>query len=334
MKRATADDALRRAARGGENEIFYSMRALLGLGKAFPPDLVRIVLQRLRDKKIPILPSCRKLPDAAVPLLLEVLDGPERVFLEAFAQGAVRGEDVRDAGDRLSQLDLVLTTQAGSARLDALAQEPRVVEAAQATVASAGLTVPKLLPVLALDASEASLDALLPLVHAATRGDCPGLDVLEEGLRPSARGAVEREILPMLSRAVSTRAAGTPLQAFSRALGLSSGDFQFSASIESRETTVGLMRRALLSLQLDSTRGPHVRVFVMDRKGGTPTGWRCDDFVCQGRLSLPDLESLAAFPEWKAAVAKKLRVKWDSPRLVKSSLRGNARERIAAWLAG
>lgn len=334
MKRATADEALRKAARGGDNELFYSMRALLGLGKDFPPDLVRIALRRLHDAKMPLLPSCRKLPDAAVPLLLEVLDGPERVFLDSFAQGPVRGEHVREAGDRIAQLDLVLTTRQGSARLAALVREPRMVEAAQATVASAGLGVAKLLPVLAHDASEASLDALLPLVHAATRGDCPGLDVLEEGLRPYARGAVQQEVLPLLARAVSTRAAGTPLQAFSRALGLPTGDFQFSATVESRETAVGLMRRASLSLQLDSTRVPHVRVFVVDRKGPNPTGWRCDDFVCQGRLSLPALESLAALPEWKVAVAKKLRVRWDAPRLVKSSLRGNARERLVAWLAG
>lgn len=333
VKRSTADEALRLAARGGENEVFFSMRALLGLGRHFEPDLVRIVMLRLREAKVPLLPSCRKLPDAAVPLLLEVLTAPERVFLEAFAQGPVRGEHVRDAGDRLSQLDLTLTTKQGRARLQALAKEARLVAAAQATVASAGLAAKALLPLLAVDASDASLDALLPLVHAATRGDRPGLDVLETQLRPFARGAVETEVLPLLTGSVDTRAVDTPLVALSRALELPTADFQFSASLESLERAVGLTQRAGLSVWLDARTRPHARVLVVLRKGANPTAWRSEDLVESGALTLPALTSLAELGAWKAAVAKTLKVRWGAPRFVKSSLRGQARERLVRWFS-
>lgn len=320
MSRAKAIEALREAKAGRRNAPWSAQRGLSLLTKGVEPELVEPAMKLLLGLGA-LLASLRKLPDEYEPLARRVFAGDptsnESIFLEAW------GDDLRAAAEWRHQLDMVNDKKAVP-RLAKLLS-PRAVEAAQATLAAVGLRARRLLAVLAYDGSESSADVVLPHVLRALETRDATLDVLEEWVRPFARGPHFQRVLAELDTARDTRTELGPLKDWSALVGGKSPSVRFEVSFASVDELWRLWMR------LDSTRLPHVSFALSSGHAY----FSCDDFKVRHAKGLDEAppSELLAFPAWLKALSKRRKLRWNTePRWVKSSLRGKARARAVAWV--
>jgi hypothetical protein len=324
--------------KGGSNAEFFGMRALHHVKLDTDPGLVRGVLKRLVARGFPVLSTCRRLPDVFAPLLTAALmesHEPERTFFDAFVRGdAPLGPQVRSAGTWLFELQMVDDHKRGRERLTKLAAEPRAVDAARAVVAASGTKAPRYLAVLGHDGSEDSADVLLPLVLSAVEQRDERLDTLTKWLGPFVRGPRLAPVLEALRSATSQREGGSPLLPLLSQLGIEGPHFRAHVGLQSVEVKEGFLRRASLTVWLQSDELPHVRVAVSKYgRDLNPSGFAAaDGKVTNQSLKLEPPSSPEAVPKWISETGRKLGVRWDTPRWLTLSVRGKARARFLHWL--
>lgn len=213
-------------------------------------------------------------------------------------------------------------------KLEGIANAPRLVRATQTAVVGTEAPPLEMLAVLAIDSSEASLDALIPQFAGSN-----GIERLE-ALRLYARDSAT---MAALIRDVETR-LGARHQA-SRALSFVQRTFGIDAS----------KRRLKFELAMyaqPATRRPATHLFEWSLNSREQEWWRLnvvrfDDeawsrFGSRGRsedaLELGECGELENLPKWLEGVRRRLKLSWYRPPSVESSLRGRQKERVIDWL--
>jgi hypothetical protein len=332
--------SLKRAAKGGPNSGWFAIRGLGGLKPGVDPKLVAAAMRRARDLGWSLLPSCRKLPDEYVPLLRRVLKrgSLDQVFLETWLRGdSAPGPQLREAAGWMHELSMVDDHPKGHARAALLSKSARGLEAAQAAVAARGVENRQLLAVLARDGSPESVDVLMPLVLRALDTRDRTLDLLHSWLAPFAKGPLLAPVLAQLTRATDERENAAPLEPLLRRFGVKGAHLHLDVAIQSREVYAGFTRRASIWLVIQSRQLPHVKVFVTRHRSVNFDAFRAEDGKVRPgarELKLKPPGALETLPAWIAGVARTLKVHWDRPPRVSSSLRGAARQRAVDWLLG
>ena len=289
----------------------------------------------------------RALPASVIAALL-VRFGALRTPLAIFLREAVPATLPPDLAQRAwaaalqALLDLDVTYAWGSAqrraKYAALAADPRALAAIQAVAVGCEEVSVSMLAVLATDASDASIDALLPHFARAAKERGRGLDLLEQ-LETHARPtpgmkAMLAEVRTMLAE----RNAVSPFIALARRIGL--GDvpaFWFDAYFGSAATHEDAIPLVQAYVGLDSRRGDAFSVNLTRSRPGrgahAATVFGSDalhrDDLGVGRCEADEL------PEFLARAASKLKTTWSiDPAGIRTNLRGKKRDRLVAWLAG
>ena len=215
--------------------------------------------------------------------------------------------------------------------LTQIAQDAQLVEAVR-IAAVGGEDVPvEMIAVLALEGSDASIDALMPYVVAA----CAAKDKRLDGLNAFKRlGVKAPNVLSILKEANSTRdrrIAESPALAVARAIGLpAEPGFFFTASLGSAHHDGRSLPAIQVSLTVDSrdTRWFSGKVFRLSDHTSTSFG---PSNLHEDRLNV-GVKPPHQWPQWLEGAAKMLKVEWDKDVFISSSVRGAKREQIARWL--
>jgi hypothetical protein len=333
---------------------------LLDVLKALPEDVDPTLASRAARSLIPKPPhdgphitwtfarTCRKLPAPVIHALLEQLEEDRRSHA-FFLREAVP----RDAGDAeltaawaaalQALLDLDSSYAWGSmqrkAKLQALAREPRMLQAIQTAAVACEAVSLDMLAVLAADASEASIDALIPHVERAMRLQDQNLDRLQL-LRTHARSTpVLNDFFARIQAQFDTRQAHSPALRFARELGFGERDtFWFRVYLMSDEREVAPAYRYHAHMSVDSSSDTWFSISVSKSDPTSGSTARSTSFTSKetrrDELELGTCEP-AGLPAWLARAEEKLGVRWDHDEAFRStSLRGTKRARLEQWLRG
>lgn len=340
MSRVEAEAALRSDGRAQHE-------ALLRLPPDADPQLVAKALLGFRGRSWwAFARNARKL---TAPMIDAVLAGLEEdrsapsVFLREVVRSAMPSVSLVEAWDVAIEgyLSLDSTYAWGSkqrrAKFADLARDPRTLAGCQAAAAGCADASTSMLAVLATDASDASIDALMPhFVGAQAEGD-GRLDRLER-LKTHARDTDGmRAMLAEIERALGVRNAASPALALAGPLGL--GDVKelwFSVFLGSREHTAHRVPRFQAHVDVDSRSDVWFTVHVSELSGVGASGgisfnvrqvWR--DTFGVGPCEARDL------PGWLARVAGMHGIDWDfAGASVRTGLRGKKRDAVLRWLRG
>ncbi len=308
---------------------------------------VKVLLEQVKDPRRAwsFARSYKKLPVAVIRGLLSRLEevtNPVSIFIRVYVAGEA---DVADAWERamFRLLSLDTTYAWGSkqkrSKLEGLAAERRVVEAVQASVVNSELARMDALAVLAIEASEASVDALMPHYERAAREKDFALDRLQNLKKYASKTPAMVQMTARVDAMVGERNAASPALDFAAAIGLGTMTKfwfdQFLASDLLGRNGVPMYQGAL---HLDSGQLHWFSVNLSKPNPGQPDQIIQTRFGTKGNASdglgigLCTSEEL---PTWLAAAGKKLKCGWDfaygAPR---TNLRGAKRERMTQWLQG
>ncbi|CAN5460414.1 hypothetical protein BH11MYX1_BH11MYX1_55690 [soil metagenome] len=322
-------DALNTCVAKQANALFFGQRALAQL----PAGIDHRLVERAMRLSFPfgLAKICARLAPEYVPLAWRVIarvKAPEATFLRCYEGG----EDIARLHTGAAWL-LELETSSTAAKLKARCRDATALAAARAAVVAHGAEHGLFVQVLAYDGDDASLDALIPLVHHALSAGGKPLDRLVDLLRPFARGPRLAQILAEVDVAIRTRNAVSPVLSLARQFGERSDRAKLEVSIQSVQVRVALTRKASAWIVLDSSRAPNVVASITwNTYNFQATRWE-DGRLVRDKAKVGGPKGLDDLPRWLAASAKKLGVRWDPSTLrVTSSLRGKVREAAVAWL--
>ncbi|WIG98098.1 hypothetical protein [Myxococcus sp. SDU36] len=291
---------------------------------------------------------CQQLPAPVIRAILSRLEAdsrPHAYFLrEAVPQEAPDAEvQATWKAALLGLLDLETTYAWGSkqrkAKFQALANNAPLLQAIQtAAVASEQVSL-DMLAVLTVDASDASLDALIPHVERAVQSQGWELDRLED-LRKHARATPAMDdLFARMQALLHARRARSPALDLARHLGFSEQDaFWFTASwgddIVRKNGAVDSRHRC--NIQIDSRAPVWFRVNLSRRADFNSMDWDRTRFdnqkLHEDVLGVGACEPLQ-LPAWIAHVARHLGTKWTfSGGALRTNLRGKKRDQLAEWL--
>ncbi|MFT3709907.1 MAG: hypothetical protein QM817_19935 [Archangium sp.] len=286
--------------------------------------------------------ACQRLPPHVIRRVVELLPAESQSAQRIFLREAMRGDQKNDAAlvnawvlALQSLLDLSLTYAWGSkqrkAKLKALAGHPQIVSAIQAAVVGSDGGTIDMLAVLAIDASDASIDALLPVF---SKGDpYSRLEMLKVH---ATMNAAMTAMLEMVTKRRTSKEEASGAAAFvSKVLAL-------DEPLKTVKCTVWLSSEQLNrsgvplyqgTLVIDSKWDSWWSVAITQVTGAFEmkrTGFGAsedvDDELGLGHCTIHDL------PKWLAAAAKKLKVKWNTDAVARGSLRGKKRDELTAWV--
>lgn len=254
-----------------------------------------------------------------------------------------------------------LSTKAQRVELDvtyrALAREPRVVAAIQAALVSdprwnrwtRGL---ELLPILALEGSESSLDALIPILHAAGRADTLPADreaLLERLQRLEGYAAPASPLFQGLQRAVAEalslqgeKTRQSPAIALAESLGLGPLEsFRFdckqASTARASNGSPSVTIHARLESQLEGGLFFDVEVAFLDTiqvgefsRFRTRTTAFGTERQAHDELGLGVCTELTGLASWLRAAAATLHMTFETT--LETNVRGKKKARLAAWL--
>ncbi|MFO0594120.1 MAG: hypothetical protein U0228_02415 [Myxococcaceae bacterium] len=301
-----------------------------------------VVLARLDDRAWAFARTCQHLPASVIRALHGQLQKSatkrDRILLVSMIDGSDDDAALRAQWAEALKvfLDLDLTYGWGSKqrkeRFQALAKRPRVVRAIQAAVVGdAANPSLDMLAVLSIEASDASVDALIPIFAGGSQGTwlellrthaskTPALTALldgqtarrEEKERTSPAVAFVQKVLKLdeAPETVSVRVTINSVDENRNGVPL----YQGSLSIDSKYDgwwSVHVSR-------VDDSDDYRAIAFGLEGKGRDAFG-----------LGTCTIEEL---PSWLAAAQKKLKIRWHVVDTVYGSLRGKKREQLAAWL--
>jgi hypothetical protein len=283
--------------------------------------------------------NCRVLPPAAIRGSLAAVakvPGAEGVFLQEAVPLELSDGELVKAWARALQalLDLNHSAAWGSAirktKFKAIAADPTLLRAAQTAVVASDDPPLELLAVLAIDASEASVDALLPVFSKGAA------DTRLELLKVHA---TRNESMKAMLEAVTARQAkkeqASPAVAFvSRALELEKplDSVKVMVWLSSEQTNRNKVPAYQGSLSIDSSWSAWWSVSltrVTDAIDYKTTSFGADE-TRHDDLGLGG-STIEGLPHWLARAARKLKIRWRRGS-ASGSLRGKKRDQFAAWL--
>ncbi len=290
--------------------------------------------------------NCQSIPAAAIREVLRrrpVKADAFVIFLHAMVDAAGPDEVVEAQWELALRAWLDLQTSYGwgskqkKQKLRALANSPDVVCAAQASAAGGGPLVPiDLLAVLAIDASDASMDALLAHFTVAASDKGYALQRLKKIKTHAAELEPMRAMLAGIDRKLSERSAASPALLLAADMGLGElKALKFSIHLGCEELNAHDVPRYQVSLTVDSQASvwfhfacTHLaNAMSMERtQFNSEKVWA--DALDLGTCDCREL------PQWLARAAKKLKVTWAFERVKPHTpLRGKKREAITRWLS-
>lgn len=329
---------------------------LLEVLKALPEDVdpalaARAALGLIGESYQPVwlfARTCQRLPVPVIRALLALLEGdrrPHAFILREYVRREAPADTVAADWEEALQvlLDLETTYAWGSkqkkAKFQALATRPRVLQALQTAAVACERVSLALLAVLAADASEASLDALIPHVERAVRQQDWELDRLQL-LRTHARATpVMEDLLSRMKALIESRRARSPALVLARELGFGELDvFWFQAHVSSPEHDGAPASRHQAHLSVDSRSATWFHVAVSSENPQDMLRPRTTSFSSQ-KVNRDELElgtcEPSGFPAWLAATAQRLRTRWNFDGMhVSTRLRGKKRMELERWLRG
>jgi hypothetical protein len=222
----------------------------------------------------------------------------------------------------------------------ALADNPPILQALQ-TAAVACESVPlDMLAVLAADASDASVDALMPHVERAIASGQEDAQQRLLRLRTLARSTPAMDaVLARLDAVYKAHPNRKAALGFARELGLGELDtFWFEARFPPPGGEARRLRGYGAELSVDSRSGPWFRVSLEHEGDGAPAPTRRTRFdskhVHHDGLALGTCTP-ATFPDWLAAAGRKLQTEWNPGQLLLTTdLPEAQREVLERWLRG
>ncbi len=267
--------------------------------------------------------SYRRLPAPVIRALLEQLKdqaSPPVIFLRVYTDGE---PDLcatwERALQRLSSLDLTYAwgSKQRRAKFVELAAERRVVEAIQASVVASPFARLDALAVLAIDASEASVDALMPHFERAARDEDRGLQRLQALKTYASDTPAMNQMLARIDALLAALNEASPALWFrAHLMGGVDPDPWFHADVR-----VDSRDRLWFTVMLHQT--------AKNRRT-----WFDSEKVHDDALKLGPC-AMAALPAWLDAAAKAYRFSWDFESMsMQSGLRGKKRDRVVQWLRG
>ncbi len=321
-------------------------RQQYALLKQLPPDVdprlaAKAVLSYLGPNNWSFARNCRRVPAAVVEAMLGQLPEhhtPMATFLSAYLPGQ---SDPSAAWERAlnAMLDLDLTYAWGSkqrrAKFAALAKDPQLVAALQATAVGWEDVKPDILAVLTVDASDASLDALMPHFERAAKSLDRGLDTLE---RLKTHATLTPQMKAMFARVdamLEGRNASSPALELARNIGFGALPvFWFRASFYSDDAQPHSSGSVHASISVDS-RSPNwlsasISRWSNQQRHSTTLSVRglVNDDLGLGGAPAEQL------PRWLADAAVRLKIPWSfESGYLSTSLRGARRDRLQAWIA-
>ena len=286
----------------------------------------------------------KKLPEPVIRALLQRLEGvvsPASIFVRAFLAGTTELADAwEQAMYRLLSLDTTYAwgSKQKRAKLEALAAEPKVVEALQASVVTTETMRMDALAVLAIDASEASVDALMPHFERAAREKDQKLDRLLALKKYASPTPAMTAMLARVDAMVGERNSASPALEFAASIGLGAMEkFWFDLFLASDAVNANGVPQFQGGLHFDSGQ---LHWFSCHLSEVQPASLKFEGsrFGTKGVQS--DALKLGAcepdrVPIWLEGAARKLRCQWNfeygRPR---TNLRGKKRDQMMAWLRG
>lgn len=285
----------------------------------------------------------KKLPEPVIRALLVRLERRTNAFSIFLRVYTADAPDLCDAWERgLFRLLSLDTTYAwGSkqkrAKFTELASEPRVVEAIQAAVVANEEARIDALAVLAVDASDASVDALMPHFERAARDKNRKLDRLAMLRKYATATPAMTQMLARVDAMLDERNASSPALDLARHIGLGELKvFWFHKYVGSSTLNRNSVPWYQGHITVDSRESEWLAVSISEVPGSVAgrrlyTSFNAyvlkSDTLELGRCTPQEL------PQWLAASAKKLNFAWDFGEVGgRSNVRGAKRERITQWL--
>jgi hypothetical protein len=292
--------------------------------------------------------TCRRLPVPVIRASLALLEAdrrPHAFIIREYVRRDAKDDVLAADWDEAMQVLLGLeTTYAwGSkqkrAKFQALADQPRVLQALQTAAVACEQVSLDLLAVLAADGSEASLDALIPHIERAVRQQDWELDRLQ-ALRTHARSTpVMEDLFSRMKALFEARQARSPALGLAKELGFGEPDaFWFQVHISSPALDGSPAWRHQVHLSVDSRSATWFHVSMSEANLADILRPRSTSFTSD-KVHCDDLGLgtcvPSAFPAWLAASAERLRTRWNFDQLsLGTSVRGKKRNQLERWLRG
>ncbi|MCP3100556.1 hypothetical protein LZ198_16930 [Myxococcus sp. K15C18031901] len=294
--------------------------------------------------------GCQQLPAPTIQRVIGLLEGERSaraVFLREVVDPAASEADLRAAWRMALQGLMVVeafkgrVTKAVKEKLLGVASRPVLLQAIQTTTVACEDVPSGMLAVLTVDASDASLDALIPHFECAMETQCDALDSLV-ALRVLSRASPTLDDL--FARAnvlLRARRARSPALAFARELGFGERKvFWFELRVQSRETMTRESGSCRLRchVAVDSRAADWFQCYLtyddwrhfLCRFDATP---RREDF-CADSLGSGLLDPLE-LPDWLARAVERFGTSWEFGGMeLTTSVRDGGWDRLARWVGG
>lgn len=210
-------------------------------------------------------------------------------------------------------------------RLTAVAREPRVLAGAQAAAVGAARVPAEYLAVLAIDGSDASIDALIPHFDAA-RKDPTRLDELSQLSIFAKDTPALKQLIARAKEQLDVRSNTGPSLQLARELGIAGqGRFRVhvrGAGAPDDETSFDLL------LDSESPDDFRIYVYLKGRRTTFSAGHLREDDLNAGRCELP------ALPKWLADRQTSLATRWNQETIWTAYLKGKRLQIFLDWLLG
>ncbi len=203
---------------------------------------------------------------------------------------------------------------------------------AMQAAAVAGTNVPlTFLAVLARDASEASLDALLAYFSAAAQPHSDDLLRLRRLKTHAAQTPAMRTFLATVEKGLERRASTSGVLDFARALGLDVKELKVHVMLRSESRNAQNVSGYQGSIDIDSraARWFHVSLSRVALANITTTYFTTDSLTDRLKVGRCEAQEL---PAWLAKAQQKLKVRWSKTPHFHGSLRGKKRQAFIDWL--
>ncbi|WP_141588791.1 hypothetical protein [Myxococcus sp. AB056] len=291
--------------------------------------------------------NCQQLPAPVIRALLGRLEADSRpyaYFLREAVPQEASDEELRATWKAALQglLDLETTYAWGSkqrkAKFQALANTPSLLQAIQTAVVACEQVSLDMLAVLTVDASDASVDALIPHVERAVQSQGWELDRLED-LRKHARSTpVMDDLFARMEALLQGRRARSPALDLARHLGFGELDaIWFRTYFLAGDTHAANSLVHHCNINVDSRSPRWFSVWQTSRMDGLDRNAWSDTHFDNEKLH-KDIQGLGAcelmqLPDWVARTARRLGAAWNiSDSALMTNLRGKKRARLAEWL--
>lgn len=283
----------------------------------------------------------QSLPDEVIRLVLPKLDDEhaEAPFLQAL----VKPDELKQTWvHALEAVAALNTTYAWGSKkhlekLRSVAKQRDLLEAVQLAVVATKQPREDFLGVLALDGSEASVDALLPHFVAAMKAGDEGLDQLAKLKKYAAATPAMKALVAQAEVARTKRNTTSPALEFARSLGL--GDLKVFSWGQFVRVADARKREVELSVDVDSKSGPWFSVHVARATEKPKYTLEVTAFDSSRKAERDELKlgrcEPHELPAFVARVQKKLGVNWKLAKTKPfTNVKGDKAKRLTAWLSG